>query len=75
MENKEVVADEIKRVLKPGGKACIVDWADSFGGIGPKSEHVYTKEQTQHLFESKGFHVDRELSAGSHHYGFIFKKL
>ncbi|HRH27010.1 MAG TPA: methyltransferase domain-containing protein [Parcubacteria group bacterium] len=75
IENKSDFIKEIKRILKPGGKAVIIDWADSFGGIGPKKEHVVSKEFTEKSFEKEGFHLERELFPGDHHYGLIYKKL
>lgn len=75
LENKEAVVNEVKRVLKPAGRVLVVDWTDSFGGIGPKPEAVVTKIKAQEIFEKAGFHLDREISAGSHHYGLIYKKL
>ncbi len=75
IENKEVVVNEVKRILKPGGRVVLVDWEDSFGGLGPKPQVVVSKIAATSLFEKSGFHLDREISAGSHHYGLIYKKL
>ena len=75
LEDKQSTISEVKRILKPGGRVLIVDWMDSFGGIGPKPEKVFLKTAAVEMFEKNGFHLDREISAGSHHYGIIFKKL
>ena len=75
LEDKTNVIKEIKRILKPAGRALVVDWADSFGGIGPKAEMIVKKEKLMDSFQKEGFHLDREISAGMHHYGMIFKKL
>ncbi len=75
IENKEGVINEAKRILKPGGKVVFVEWADSFGGMGPKPKTVFKKDKAVEMFEKMGFHKDKELIAGEHHYGFIFKKL
>ncbi len=75
IENKDSVVKEIKRVLKTGSRVLVVDWSESFGGIGPKQEAVVSRDAVQILFSKNGFHLDREVSSGSHHYGFIFKKL
>jgi len=75
LEDKKNVIKEIQRILKPGGRVLAVDWTDSFGGIGPKPDLVIDKKKMVGMFESIGFHLDREISAGSHHYGLIYKKL
>lgn len=75
LDDKIGTINEAKRILKPGGKVLVVDWADSFGGIGPKPIDVVKKVKAKELFEKHGFSLDREISAGAHHYGFIYKKL
>jgi len=75
VDDKVGVIREAKRILKPAGRVLVVDWTDSFGGMGPKPESVIKKEMVTSIFEKEGFHLDREISAGSHHYGMIYKKL
>ena len=75
VEDKKTLIQEIKRILKPAGKVLVVDWEDSFGGIGPKPNDIVKKEWIVENFQKFGFHLDREISAGSHHYGLIYKKL
>jgi ubiquinone/menaquinone biosynthesis C-methylase UbiE len=72
---KKNLLNEAKRILKPGAKVLVVDWSDSFGGIGPKADHVVNREAAVALFEQSGFSVEKEINAGSHHYGIIFKKM
>jgi ubiquinone/menaquinone biosynthesis C-methylase UbiE len=75
LDNKQDLLSEVKRILKPGGRVLVVDWSDSFGGIGPEPKKVVLKTSAVEMFEKNGFHLDREIEAGSHHYGLIFKKL
>lgn len=75
LEDKKTAINEIKRILKTSGRVLIVEWSDSFGGIGPRPEMVVKKEVLLEIMEKNGFHMDREISAGAHHYGLIFKKL
>lgn len=75
LEDKENIVAEVKRILKPAGRLLVVDWSDSFGGIGPTSKMIVKKDETMKKFEKGGFHLEREIKAGSHHYGLIFKKL
>lgn len=75
VDDKEGVVREAKRVLRPGGRVLVIDWTDSFDGLGPKPEVVFRKEKASEMFEKNGFHLDREILAGVHHYGLIYKKL
>ena len=75
IDDKEGVIKEAKRVLRAGGRALVIDWTDSFGGLGPKLDMVFRKEKAVEMFEKNGFHLDREILAGAHHYGLIYKKL
>lgn len=63
---------EIRRVLKPSGKLLIVDWAGSYGGIGPTEKHVVTEHEAEGLCIGAGFHKVKSFRAGPHHYGIIF---
>lgn len=71
---KNNVCLEAKRILKNGGKALVVDWLDSFGGLGPRQEDVFLPEAAKEIFQKNSFAFLKEFSAGEHHYGLIFKK-
>ncbi len=72
---KSGLVKEAHRVLKPGGKLLVVDWSESFGGMGPQPEQVVPKQAARALFEQQGFRFLKEIHAGAHHYGFILKKI
>lgn len=72
MTDKDGCINEIKRILKPGGRVVIIDWTDSFGGMGPRPETVFGEAKARALFENKGFKFVEKVSAGAHHYGIIF---
>ena len=63
---------EMKRVIKSGGKLLVVDWAGSYGGIGPLPEHVVTERDAEEFFIKNGFYKEKSFRAGPHHYGIIF---
>ncbi len=75
IEDRKGTIQEIKRILKPNGRVLVVDWSDSFGGIGPRPENIIQRNVALEIFEAEGFHLDREIRAGAHHYGIILKKL
>jgi len=71
IEDKDAFIQEIKRIIKPGGKILVVDWTDSFDGMGPKSTDVVTQGKAIELFTRYGFRKMGDVSAGAHHYGII----
>lgn len=72
VEHRDGLLAEIKRVLKPGGKLLLVDWAGSYGGIGPAPEQVVTEHAAEDFFIGGGFHKVKSFRAGPHHYGIVF---
>lgn len=74
LQHKDPVFVEAHRILKPNGTLIIIDWSDSFGGLGPVREDVITREEAHELAESHGFELIRFFDAGTHHYGIILKK-
>jgi ubiquinone/menaquinone biosynthesis C-methylase UbiE len=72
IENRYGLLAELKRVLKPGGKLLVVDWAGSYGGMGPAAEKVVSEHTAENLFIGGGLHKVKSFRAGPHHYGIIF---
>jgi len=83
VRNRDALLGEIRRVLKPevpprlgvsgeAGKLMVVDWAGSYGGIGPAPEQVVAEHEAEALFINGGFHKVKSFRAGPHHYGIIF---
>ncbi|HJN62973.1 MAG TPA: methyltransferase domain-containing protein [Candidatus Paceibacterota bacterium] len=76
IEDKNSFIAEAKRILRTGGEALVVDWSDSFSGLGPQQEHILSEEDAQKLFKDNNFEIKKILfDAGEHHYGFIAKLL
>ncbi|MDO8594180.1 MAG: methyltransferase domain-containing protein [bacterium] len=74
VEHKDGFVAEIKRILKPGGRVLVVDWRESYRGMGPHIDHVVTEVEAKRIFEQGGFTLVKKIDAGAHHYGLIFKK-
>lgn len=74
LQHKNPVLIEAFRILKPSGKLIIIDWSDSFDGLGPVREDIITREEAHELAESQGFVLERFFDAGAHHYGIILSK-
>ncbi len=74
VENKAATIAEASRILRPGGKLLVVDWTESFGGLGPQPAQVFSQPDAQALIESNYFVYERSFDTGDHHYGIAFKK-
>jgi SAM-dependent methyltransferase len=75
LDDKAGCVREVFRVLAPGGRVLLIDWSESFGGMGPAPHHVLTKEVAEELFTRAGFtKLSDSIAAGEHHYAILFKK-
>ena len=72
LEDKDATIAEIKRVLAPGGKLLVIDWAGSYGGMGPKEPHLVPEHEAEELFIHGGFHKAKGFRGGPHHYALLF---
>lgn len=75
IEDKVTAVKEMGRTVRSGGKFFVIDWTESFAGMGPHPTAVITVPDTTNLFEANGFILDREYPAGDHHYGLAFRKI
>ena len=73
LEDKEKFIEEVKRILKPGGRLLLIDWSDKSTAFPIGFNKVVPKEKAREMFEGKGFVFERDIPAGEHHYGIIFK--
>lgn len=72
IEKKGELVAEILRILKPGGKLLVIDWAGTYNGMGPHPEDVVTEHAAEELFITGGFHKVKDFRAGAHHYAIVF---
>lgn len=72
---KQAVVNEAKRVLKARGRMLVVDWSESFGGTGPAPSDVVTESAVKVLAATASLSFEKEIPAGEHHFGLIFRKV
>ena len=75
VEDKKQLFAEAWRILKATGRLAVIDWSDSFGGMGPVKREVVKKEKALELAAQNGFESLGEFKAGAHHYGLIFRPI
>ncbi|MBI4086555.1 methyltransferase domain-containing protein [Candidatus Kaiserbacteria bacterium] len=71
LDNKASALEEIRRLLRKGGKFFVLDWSDKAPGIGPAA--VVPEDKAQALVEQHHFRFVRSFPAGEHHYGLAFQ--
>lgn len=69
--DKEMPLEEAKRIVKKSGRIIIIDWSESFGGLGPHKDDVFTKEEAKDLASKAGLRIVEEFDAGTHHFGLM----
>lgn len=72
LDHREDAIAEIRRIVKPGGRLLIVDWAGAYGGMGPLPHRVVSEHVAEELFITAGFHKVKNFRAGPHHYSIVF---
>lgn len=71
VEDRNNLILEASRILRPRGRVLLIDWSDpAIVGVG----NVISKTKALEMFEEKGFFLEQEIDAGSHHYGMILRK-
>ncbi len=74
-DEKNRVFKEAWRVLKKGGLCVVVEWSDSFNGIGPKKNDIVSQQAVSLIATDNGFALKHEFDAGKHHYGVVYRKV
>lgn len=73
-KGKNVILQEALRVLKPGGKALIIEWNKKDSGIGPVETMKVSEAELESLIQSQGFRIEKKMEFGDLHFGFIAQK-
>lgn len=73
VEEKARVLTEARRVVRSQGRVAVIDWTESFGGLGPHKNDVISKAETKRLAEEVGLELVKEFEAGAHHYGLLYR--
>ena len=69
--NKNHFILEIKRILKPKGRVLLIDWSET---SVLQTTAIVPKNNARAMFEQEGFTFEREIHAGTDHYGMILIK-
>lgn len=72
---KTEIISESARVMKAGGRLIIIDWKRGAGGFGPPDELRTEQADMRALVPANVFSFQKDIDAGSFHYGMIFRKI
>lgn len=73
IQDKKGFMSELRRILKPHSRVLVIDWSDEFGAGGPPAQLLLPEASARTLFDGEGFIFEKEIHAGSSHYGFIYR--
>jgi ubiquinone/menaquinone biosynthesis C-methylase UbiE len=73
-KNKESILKEAYRVLKPGGKAFVMEWNERNFSVGPSREVRIPSSEILEIVGKQKFVVEKKIDAGDFHYAFVIKK-
>jgi len=74
LEDKNSFLEEAYRILKPGGKLLLIDPQMDSLVLGKHKNRAIPRNKAHEMFEEIGLEWERDILAGSHHYGMIFSK-
>lgn len=73
-QKREEIVGEADRVLKPGGKMVIIEWAKGVDGFGPPDNLRLDPSGIENIAKKAGLVLESKLDTGQFHFGLIFKK-
>ncbi|HWP61017.1 MAG TPA: methyltransferase domain-containing protein [Candidatus Paceibacterota bacterium] len=73
LEHAGSALGEARRVLKRSGRLALIDWADSFGGMGPQRRDVISRDKALDIAREAGFEALRSFDAGGYHWGVLMR--
>ncbi|MDD4625160.1 MAG: class I SAM-dependent methyltransferase [Candidatus Paceibacterota bacterium] len=71
-KEKNKILKEAQRILKPGGKALIIDWKPE-APAGPREGRL-SKEEIIKMAMKIGFDPEKEINSGKYHWGLLLVK-
>lgn len=73
IDNKELMADEIKRVLKKDGRLMLVEFHKRDTPMGPPRDHRISQEQVEEFGKENGLEQVDKFILGENFYVFVFE--
>ncbi len=74
-KGKDAIIKEAHRVLKPRGKALLVEWSDKNFSIGPEKKLRIPTDDLLKSIKKNNFSVSKIINAGNFHYAMVIEKI
>lgn len=74
-QNKQLVIEEAKRVLKQEGHILVIEWNPEDVSMGPERQLRISKDEMAKLASQNGLTINGEIEISNFHYGLILSKL
>lgn len=71
---KDTILKETYRLLKPQGKAFIMEWNNENFSVGPEKKLRVPLGELQKLVQKHKFSIEEKINAGDFHYAMVVKK-
>jgi len=71
LESPKQCIAEAARITEDNGRVLIVEWSESFGGLGPPEDRIVSEEKARTWCTEAGLTIEESLNAAHYHYGFI----
>lgn len=68
---RDNVAKTLKQLLRVNGQFVFIDWNDSFNGMGPRSDMLFTMHHAHQWCEDNDFFINRVDTINDYHYGMV----
>lgn len=73
-KDKGAIIKEACRVLKPGGRALVIEWDSKDSSIGPEKSIRILKESLMEIIQEAGMGILKEIPVSDFHYGLVLVK-
>jgi len=74
IDDKSRILEEVKRILKPGGKLAVIEFNKRQAAPGPPMAIRLAQEEVAELLIKKGFAEKDSFELGANLYGVVFSK-
>ncbi len=73
-EHPQTMLKEAARLTHTGGLLLLIDWRDSFSGLGPTPEQIISEKEAIKMAMQVGFSLEKEIRTEKHHWAILLRR-